>query len=212
MKKIMAIVLAGVMLLSLGGCGTADFDAKGYVQAIMDAKFKREYADYAKVVGISEEEAKEELESEFKQLLETAMNESLTELGITATEDEMAQYIQLEVDVRAKVQYTVKNAVKDGEGNYTVDVEIKPVAVSETWKADLNAKLTVAIQNGATKDQYMGIILESFKICVESAEAGEAVKFTFHVTGEESGKNMVYGVSEEEMKKVDLLATGQGTE
>lgn len=212
MKKIMALVLAGVLLLALGGCGTADFDAKGYVQAIMDAKFHNEYADYAKIVGITEDEAKEQMESEFKQLLETSMNASLTELGVTATEEEMAQYIQLEADIRAKVQYTVKDAVKDDDGNYTVDVEIKPVSVSENWNTDLNNKLTAAIQDGATKDQYVSIILESLKTCVESAETGEAVKFTFHVIGEESGNKMVYGVSEEEMKKVDLIATGQATE
>lgn len=212
MKKIMALVLAGVMLLSLGGCGTTEFDAKGYVQAILDAKFHREYKEYAKVTGISEEEAKEQMESEFKQSIEESMNASLTELGVTATEDEMTQYLQLEADIRAKVQYTVKNAVKDDDGNYTVDVEIKPISVYQNWNTDLNEKLTAAIQNGATAEKYMGIILESFKTCVESAEAGEAVKFTFHVTGEESGKKIVYGVSEDEMLNVDLVATGQSVE
>lgn len=56
MKKLLALVLTGVMLLSLGGCGVAEFDAKGYVQAVMDAKFHREYADYAEKIGVKEAE------------------------------------------------------------------------------------------------------------------------------------------------------------
>lgn len=210
MKKILALILAGVMLLSLGGCGTAEFDAKGYVQAVMDAKFHREYKEYAEIIGVSEEEAKEQMESEFAQSLETSMAEFKEQFGIT--DEEMAEYIQLEADVRAKVQYKVKDAVKDEDGNYTVKVEITPFQAYGNLDTLVSTKLTAAVQNGATTDQYMGIFIESFKECIESGVTGEPVTFTFHVTGTESGKQVVYGVSEDEMYQVDLIATGHEVE
>lgn len=208
MKKILALVLTGVMLLSLGGCGVAEFDAKGYVQAVMDAKFHREYADYAEMIGVTEEEAKEQMESEFNQSLEDSMKQT----GISITDEEMAQYIQMEADIRAKVQYTVSDAVKDEDGNYTVEVKITPIPAYDNLDSVFTDKLTAAVQNGATEDKYMGIFIESFQECIDNAVAGEAVTFTFHVTGTENGNQTVYGVSEEEMLNVDLVATGQATE
>lgn len=208
MKKLLALVLTGVMLLSLGGCGTAEFDAKGYVQAVMDAKFHREYADYAEKIGVKEAEAKEQMESEFNQSLETAMQA----MGLSITEEEMAQYIQMEADIRAKVQYEVKDAVKDEDGNYTVDVQITPIPAYDNLSTVFTDKLTAAVQNGTPEDKYMSVFLESFQECIDSAVPGEPVTFTFHVTGEESGKQMVYSVSEEEMLNVDLVATGQSIE
>lgn len=211
MKKIMALILTVVMLFSVASCGEkeTEFDAKGYVQAIMDAKFKREYKNYAKIVGITEEEAKEQMESEFHTVLEASMKEFGSQYGIT--DDEMAQYIQLEADVRAKVQYTVSDAVKDDEGNYTVSVQITPILAYENWETIVHTKLTTAMQNGATKEQYMSVLLEGVQECFENAEKGESVTFTFHVTGEESEDKILYGVSGDEMLSVDLIATGQPT-
>lgn len=212
MKKIMAFVIASVMLFALVGCGEkgTEFDAKGYVQAVMDAKFHREYKEYAEIIGVSEEEAKEQMESEFNQLLETFMAEFKEKYGIT--DEEMAEYLQLEVDVRAKVQYEVKSAVKDEEGNYTVEVEITPFQAYGNLNSLVSAKVTTAVQNGATTDQYMGLFLESFKECIESGVTGEPVTFTFHVNGTESENKIVYGISEEEMYQVDLVATGHEVE
>ena len=208
MKKIIAYILMGIMVFLLSGCGAADFDAKGYVEAALDAKFHREYKEYAKITGVSEEEAKEQMESEFNESLETAMQG----MGLSITEEEMTQYIQMEADIRAKVQYTVKDAVKDDDGNYTVDVEITPIPAYDNLNTVFTDKLTAAVQNGATEDQYMGVFLESFQECIDSAVAGEPVTFTFHVTGEENGLQTVYSVSEDEMLNVDLLATGQEME
>lgn len=208
MKKLVALVLAGVMLFSLGGCGAVEFDAQGYVQAVLDAKFHREYEDYAEIIGVKAEEAKEQMESEFNESLETAMQG----MGLSSTEEEMAQYIQMEADVRAKVQYTVAEAVKDEDGNYTVEVTITPIPAYDNLESVFTDKLMSAVQTGATEDKYMSVFLESFQECIDSVVAGEPVTFTFHVTGEENGNQTVYSVSEDEMLNVDLVATGQATE
>lgn len=148
------------------------------------------------------------MESEFNQSLETAMQG----MGLSITEEEMAQYIQMEADIRAKVQYEVKDAVKDEDGNYTVDVQITPIPAYDNLSTVFTDKLTAAVQNGTPEDKYMSVFLESFQECIDSAVAGEPVTFTFHVTGEKSGNQMIYSVSEEEMLNVDLVATGQSIE
>ena len=210
MKKIMAIILVLIAIFSLNGCSETDFDAKSYVQAVLDAKFQREYADYAKIVGVSEKEAKEQMEREFNEALEDAMKEFDSLYGIT--EEEMAKYTQLEADVRSKIEYIVKDAVKDEDGNYAVEVLITPINAYENWDINVEEKLTKAIQSGATKEQYMGILLEGAQECFDNVKLGEKVTFTFHVVGEESEDKVLYGIHKDEMLNVDLIATGQATE
>lgn len=206
MKKVLAILLAGVMALSVMACGgEEDFDAKGYVQACLDAKYQREYADYAKFCGVTEDEAKEQLESEF----EASLEEQMAATGLTSTEEQFAEYVQLEVDVRAKVTYEVKDAVKDDDDNFTVEVVVTPVnaygALNDTFTADLQE----AVNNGAGTDEYMGIFVSSFRKCVESAEVTEAVSVTLHVTWEEQDGQKVYSIDEDEIMDFDMTATGQ---
>lgn len=208
MKKLVAFVITGVMLFLLGGCGAADFDAKGYVEAALDAKFYREYKEYAEITGVSEEEAKEQMESEFNESLKTSMNEA----GIPITDAEMEEYLKLEADIRAKVQYEVKDAVKDEDGNFAVDVVITPVPAYTNLQTTFTNKLATAVQKGATEDQYMASFLEAMKECIENAGTGEPVEMTLHVKWEESDNQKVYSIDEEEWLNVDLVATGETVE
>ena len=208
MKKLLAFILTGVMLFSLGGCGVADFDAKGYVQAALDAKFHREYGDYAKRIGLSVEEAKEQMESEFNESLKTSMSQA----GIPITDAEMTEYLQLEADIRAKVQYEVKDAVKDDNDNYTVDVVITPVPAYENLETLFTQKLTAAVQNGATEDQYMTSFLEAMKECIANADTGEPVTITLNVKWEEKDNQKIYSIDEKQWLNVDSVATGETAE
>ena len=195
-------------MFSLGGCGAADFDAKGYVEAALDAKFQGEYKEYAKIIGVTEEKAKEQMETEFNESLKTSMSES----GLKITDVEMEEYLKLEADIRAKVKYEVKKAVKDDDGNFSVDVVITPVQAYANMETAFTQKLTVAVQNGATEDQYMALFLESMKECVENAETGEAVTMTLDVKWQENDKQKVYSIDEEEWLRVDAVATGNTVE
>ena len=125
MKKLIALILTGIMLFALGGCGAADFDAKGYVEAALDAKFHKEYEDYANIIGVSKEEAKKQMEDEFNESLKTSMNES----GLKITDAEMEEYLKLEAEIRTKVKYEVKKAVKDKDGNRMTTKVIKDLTV-----------------------------------------------------------------------------------
>lgn len=205
MKKLVALIITGIMLFALGGCGAADFDAKGYVKAALDAKFHREYEEYANIIGISKEEAKKQMEDEFNESLKTSMNES----GLKITDAEMEEYLKLEAEIRAKVQYEVKKATKDKDGNFTVDVVITPVLAYTNLETIFSSKLTAAVQNGATESQYMATFLEAMRECVANAESGEAVTMTLHVKWTEKDKQKVYHIDEKEWLKLDLVSTGQ---
>ena len=204
MKKLVALIIIGVMLLALGGCGAADFDAKGYVKAALDAKFHKEYEEYADVIGVSKEEARKQMEDEFNESLKTSMNES----GLKITDAEMEEYLKLEAELRTKVKYEVKKASKDKEGNFTVDVIITPVLADTNLQTIFSNKLTAAVQNGATESQYMATFLEAMKECVANAESGEAVTMTLHVKWTEKDKQKVYHIDEKEWLKLDSVATG----
>ena len=208
MKKLVALLLTGIMLFALGGCGAADFDAKGYVKAALDAKFHREYDEYADVIGVSKEEARKQMEDEFNESLKTSMNES----GLKITDAEMEEYLKLEAELRTKVKYEVKKASKDKEGNFTVDVIITPVLADTNLQTIFSNKLTAAVQNGATESQYMATFLEAMKECVANAESGEAVTMTLHVKWTEKDKQKVYQIDEKEWLKLDSVAMGKAVE
>ena len=205
MKKIIALILTGIMLFALGGCGAADFDAKGYVEAALAAKFHKEYEEYANIIGVSKEEAQKQMEEEFNESLKTSMNES----GLKITDAEMEEYLKLEAEIRTKVKYEVKKASKDKEGNFTVDVIITPVLADANLQTLFSNKLTAAVQNGATESQYMATFLEAMKECVANAESGEAVTMTLHVKWTEKDKQKVYHIDEKEWLKLDLVSIGQ---
>lgn len=204
MKKLIALILTGIMLFTLGGCGAADFDAKGYVKAALDAKFHREYEEYANIIGVSKEEAKKQMEDEFNESLKTSMSES----GLKITDAEMEEYLKLEAEIRTKVKYEVKKAVKDKDGNFAVDVAITPILADENLQKLFSDKLTAAVQKGATESQYMASFLEAMRECVENAESGKPVTMTLHVTGEEKDGQKVYSVDEKEWLELDSAATG----
>lgn len=205
MKKIITLILTGITMFALGGCGATNFDAKDYVEAALDAKFHREYEEYAKQIDISVKEAKEQMEGEFNESLKTSMNEA----GIPITEAEMEEYLKLEAEIREKVQYQVKTAKKDDEGNFAVKVLITPVSVYTNLKTTFTNKLTSAIQNGATENQYMAIFLEAMKECIANVGTGEPETMTLHVKWEEINKKKVYSISEKEWLKVDAVAIGE---
>lgn len=205
MKKIVALIMLSVTMLSFGGCKNNDFDAKGYVKSALDAKFHRDYKAYAEITGVSEQEVREQMEREFDDSLKTSMNES----GIPITDAEMEEYLQLEADIRAKVQYEVKTAKKDKDDNYTVQVEITPIQAYESLETIFKEKLTTSVQNGATENQYMSSFLDAMKECLANTELGEPVKVTLSVKWEEKDGQMVYSIDEQEWLDVDLIATGE---
>ena len=58
MKKVVATLLAAIMVLGLTGC-IKSFNATEYVQAELDLLTRHDVKQYVEVLGVSEEEAEE---------------------------------------------------------------------------------------------------------------------------------------------------------
>lgn len=208
MRKIIAVMMIGLMALTLSGCKGKDFDAKAYVTAAMDAKFQRKYQAYADMIGVSETEAKEQMESEF----DASLKESMNEAGIPITEDEMTEYLRMEAEIRTKVQYKVKSVKKDQEGNYTVQVAVIPVQAYSDLETAFQEKLTAAIQNGVMEDGYMEVFLDAMRTCVSDAQMGEEVTVNLQVNQTAGEEQTVYQIEEADWLKLDQIATGRTVE
>ena len=207
MKKLVAAALAGVMVLSMAACSKEDFDAKGYVQGALDAQFKGEYAAHAEDIGQTEDEVKEQIEGETLQEAQTAV----TMYGIPATDEEIQAYVDLIMGGVKKVEYEVKDAVKDDDDNFTVDVVITPVGLLDKLEEIFTAKIQEAAGGeNFDESQYMGIFNEAVKESIDQAETYDPETITLNVTYTEEGNNRIYSVNEDDINNLILAATHQG--
>lgn len=206
MKKLVAVLLAGVMVFSLAACGgkEEDFDAKGYVEGVLDATYHGEYAAHAEDVGESEEDIKKELEDSNIQVAKDALAQS----GLTATDDEIEAYVAMIEDGYKKITWTVKDAVKDDNDNFTVDVEITPVGLLDNLQTIFTNKLQEAVANGVDESGYMAVFNESVQESINQAQTYDPQTVTLNVTYEEnSDGDHVYSINESDMEKLDSIAT-----
>lgn len=204
MKKLIAAALAGAMVLSVAACGAKDFDAKGYVQGVLDAQYHGEYAAHAEDVGETEEAIQKEIEDSNLQIAKQAISVS----GIAATDEEIQAYVDLIEEGYKKIEYEVQDAVKDDNDNYTVDVIVTPVGLLDSLQEIFTAKLQEAGE-GVDPSAYMSIFNESVKESIDKAETYEAETVTLNVTYTESGNNRIYAVSESDLNTLDMIATHQ---
>ena len=75
MKKVLALMLTFIFVISATACGGATkFDAEAYVRGVMDANYKQKYDEYAKARGISEKDAKAEIEDTLDEQVDTELS------------------------------------------------------------------------------------------------------------------------------------------
>ena len=127
-KKVVCIISIVLFSTLLAACSKQpDFNAKSYVQSSLDAEYHREYADYANLMEISEEDVKKQVEEDF--------NESIRQQFASSdniTEEEIAAYTEKMAEVKKLAKYKVQDEKKDEDGNYTVSVKVEPSDVFQT--------------------------------------------------------------------------------
>lgn len=210
MKRSLGILLVGTLLLSMTACsgwGKGEgFDAKQYVEDVLEAKYHQDYTAYAKGLGISKEEAKEQLTSEF----DASLVKKLAGIEMIMTEEEIAQNQQIEADVRSKIQFEVQEAVKNEDGTYQVDVVVTPIDAYELFQDAFFNNIQEAVNDGATEEDYMNVYLESLQYSVDNAPEAEQTTYTFYVLFEENKDGeKIYYIHEQEMLEFDRVATCQ---
>lgn len=198
MCRCLAAVLAVMMCLGLAGCGK-DFDAAGYTEAVLDANYQEEYADYAKFRDLSKEKAAKEVESNRIKLVK----EELSGIG-GVSEDAESIYLESIKSIEKLAKYKVKKAEKKEDESFVVTVEIQPSNVYQVLEKNSEALTKEMTKKGKNPMENVDKFVEFMAECVERSVKdntyGKEEEIQIKVTLDESG---AYGIEGAEMNAVD---------
>ena len=206
---IIALVLILVVVIAAGYYFYINrFDASAYVKAVLDVSYKNEIQEYVELTDTSEKEA--------KQIFENNLNVTMEEFDSLELPDELSgMYRELFENIAKKVNYTVGEGVKDEDGNYTVEVMVKPITLfDDTYDTfqekakDYAEQISNDVMGGAeitTDEQMQNDVYQIYYEVLKSAcdaglKYGEAEKITLHVVKtEEKG----YEIQDKDMQVLD---------
>ncbi len=158
-KNILKIwVMCAAVILGTAGCGK-DFDAAGYVQALLDLTFQGEISGAA---GFMEDASEETLMRAYQDSIDRFVAANITS-GMDIGELKTSRFAELTSKIFLTMRYGVGEAKKTGKREYEVEVDI--------WPADV----FVNFQDMLTED--------SLKMA-EKIEAGEYEGETEEETGQ----------------------------
>ena len=197
-KRMLSIIMTVSMLMSLSGCGSADFDAAGYTKACLDAAYHEEYEDYVEFVGCTVDEARTDMDQQNQQAVES----EISTLDISVTDEQKTEYLTLLKKIEHLTKYEIGQAY-EAEKGFEVLVTIYPVNVYEQFINGVNASYQEAADKGELTDETIfPIMLEYLKECIVNVQYKDAVETTLHVTQD---SNNIWQISEEEMSRIDEL-------
>lgn len=130
-KKTRNILIAVISCIVLVGVGTyvifssvKEFDAKGYVKAILDKTIKGETKEAAALLeGVTEESMKAQYDAEMKSFTKQIIE------GAEMDEETEARYTELCKKIFASMKYEVVDVKKTEDENYEVTVKYQSVDV-----------------------------------------------------------------------------------
>lgn len=197
---IVAAAVIGILCLGL----RHDFDAQGYVQAILNQTFKGETEKLADIVADASEES---LYQQYEDGVDSFVTKNLLN-NVEADEEVKQKFVELWKDVFKSLKYEVKQAEKISNEEYAVAVEIEPtdiflqfVASVETEQQNLNTKVEKGEYSGTKEEiesQMQKEVLESryntLKAAYENPQYSEKTVVRFRVTSDE---NHVFSIEEE---------------
>lgn len=141
--------LCMALVIGLTGCGK-DFDASGYVQAVLDLTFQ---GDIEKALEYEEDASEASLMQQYQASIDQFVAANITN-EIEMSEMKTAQFAELVSKIFATMRYSVKDAKKTGEKEYEVPVEIQPTDVFASFRQALtedSIKMTQKIKDGEYK-------------------------------------------------------------
>lgn len=202
LKRNVSMLLAVIMVLGmLSGCGMKPDDAKAYVQATLDAGYKANFDEYAKITDSTKEEA----QKLFDDNIDTVTN-SLGFTALGATEETMDKYRELLKEIFAKVKYTVGDA-KEADGGFEIEVTAEPMEIFSGMQDELVAKLQEEVAkagNDISEDDVNQLAIDMVHELLSEKLAevtyGDPQTITVHVTKNSDG---VWNITESDLQAVD---------
>ncbi len=172
MKKVKRIALALVCVLLVGalsGCGSK-FDAKGYLNALLDASYKGDSKAFVDMkLGTEDEAAKL-----YEQGIDAEMSAFLS--GVTVSDELESEFRDIFKQMLGSVKYTVGDAEKQGD-NYVVTVTYEKMKIFEPVMSQYTEQVTALAAEWqanpdsmpASEDAMMEEILVILRDCMKEA-------------------------------------------
>ena len=200
-KRNVSLAMVVVMSLTmLAGCGMKPDDAKAYVQATLDAGYKADFDEYAKITDSTKEDA----QKLFDNNIDTVTN-SLGFGVLGATEETTEKYRELLKEIFAKAKYTVGD-VKEKDGGFEVVVNAEPMQIFSGVQDELVTKLQEKVaKSGQPKEEEINqlaidMLYDLLTEKLASVTYGEPQSVTVHVTKD---SNNVWNITESDLQAVD---------
>lgn len=215
MKKFTAFAAAILMCLTLVGCAGKAQRYTDYIQATLECSYYGNEGDYAKAIGISNDEALQLHRDEVDYVTELICFRFAVEPSCISEETE-ENYKRLAMDVLSKAKFRVDKAVKSGD-NYHVTIHCEPMDfwdiayedVEKFYVDEFGIKYEAAAtqeERDALEEEYAVRVLEILTPYVEKIGYGESVKKIVEITVDEDGKE---GITDEEWLEIDDLILGK---
>ena len=197
-KRLLSLILIFNLLISLYGCGKAEFDASGYAKACLDAAYHEEYEMYVEFIGCTVEEA----QADMSQQNLMAVENEISTLDIDVTDEQKNEYLMLLKKSEHLTRYEVGQA-EETEDGYLVPVTIYPADIYEQFLNGIDEAYQQASDSGQLTDETIfPVMLEYLKECIANVQYKEVVETTLHVSQD---SNDMWQISEEEMVIIDDL-------
>ena len=132
-----------------------DFDASGYVDAVLDQHFHGEVEEVAQFV---EGKSEEELFAQYEEGVLSFVQNNITS-GVEIDEELEQQYVELGKDIFSIMHYTVKEAEKINGKEYNVPVEYQTMNIFPTFIEEVE-KESEKIKEKVNKGEYQGTLEE----------------------------------------------------
>lgn len=150
-SRIALAVVIGIALLVVVLFGIfRDFDAQGYVEAILSQTFKGEVES---VVEMTKETTEEELLAQYEESIRSFMTSNITG-GVEMNEEMQQQYVALCKEIFKSAKFEVKAAEKISRKEYKVPVEYQTSDIFQQFNAAVKAewdRLVQKVDNGEYK-------------------------------------------------------------
>ena len=155
-NRIVSAIIVGIALIGIVAFWLfRDFDAQGYVNAILAQTFKGDVKVAAEMIEASTEE---ELAAQYEEGIKSFVAGNITG-GVEMSEEMQEQYISLCKEIFASAKFEVKEAEKLSRKEYKVPVEYCTTDIfskfSEAIKAE-SQRLLEKVDNG----EYKGTVEE----------------------------------------------------
>lgn len=171
-SKIIRVSLVVILCISITSCSREKtFDAAGYVKSTLDAVYHKEYAEYAKIQGISEKEARKIFEQDFEERINLEFD------GVdNISQEEIQKYAALKSKIDKLAKFDVLESEKTEDGDYTVKIQIEPSNIYQALEQSAtdvsNEKITQGIEE-TEPGVFAAVLTESLQRSIDGNKYGE---------------------------------------